>query len=204
MANSPAVLNADPLQFSGALAAGSLSAKNREQIALAVGQTNNAVTASPPTAHGKMVGLTADQIRGSRHATADDARTNAILHFSRKLVETRGQVSDGDVDKMRQAGFTDGEIAETVAGVAVNIFTNYFNHVADTDIDFPKPDALQASDDRRTPFASFFRIPCNLRPPPASKARRAAAWSPSTGAGNLVAPPARGAFSPRVLNHYHP
>ena len=142
MANSPAVLNAY-LQFSGALAAGSLSAKNREQIALAVGQTNECgYCVAAHSAIGKMVGLTADQIRGSRHATADDARTNALLHFSRKLVETRGQVSDGDVDKMRQAGFTDGEIAETVAGVALNIFTNYFNHVADTDIDFPKPDAL--------------------------------------------------------------
>ncbi len=40
MANSPAALNAY-LQFSGALAAGSLSAKSREQIALAVGQAND-------------------------------------------------------------------------------------------------------------------------------------------------------------------
>jgi len=63
------------------------------------------------------------------------------LHFGRKLVETRGQVSDGDVDAVRRAGLSDGEIAE-VAGVALNIFSNYFNHVAATDIDFPKEEAL--------------------------------------------------------------
>ncbi len=40
MANSPAALEAY-LQFSGALAGGSLSAANREQIALAVGQLNH-------------------------------------------------------------------------------------------------------------------------------------------------------------------
>ena len=82
---------------------------------------------------------------GGRVGVAADGKTDALLHFARKLVETRGQVSDGDVDAVRQAGFTDGEIAEAVAGVALNIFTNYFNHVAATDIDFPKADALPAT-----------------------------------------------------------
>ena len=52
------------------------------------------------------------------------------------------RLSDGDLDTVRKAGFTDGEFAEIVAGVKLNIYTNYFNHVAATDIDFPKADAL--------------------------------------------------------------
>ena len=145
MANSPAALNAY-VQFSGALAGGSLSARNREQIALAVGQANECnYCLSAHSALGTMAGLTPDQIRESRQGTAADGKTDALLHFARKLVETRGQVSDGDVDAVRQAGLTDGEIAEAVAGVALNIFTNYFNHVAATDIDFPKVDALPAT-----------------------------------------------------------
>ena len=145
MANSPAALKAY-LQFSGALAAGSLSAKSREQIALAVGQVNQCdYCVSAHSALGKMAGLTVDQILASRKGTAADGKTDALLHFSRKLVETRGRVSDGDVDAVREAGFTDGEIAEAVAGVALNIYTNYFNHVADTDIDFPKVDALPSA-----------------------------------------------------------
>ncbi len=90
---------------------------------------------------GTMAGLTPDQIRDSRAGKAADAKTDALLQFSRTLVETRGQVTDGDVNAVRQAGLTDGEIAEVVAGVALNIFTNYFNYVADTDIDFPKVEA---------------------------------------------------------------
>jgi len=145
MANSPAALNAY-MQFSGALTAGLLSAKSREQIALAVGQANECdYCVSAHSALGKLAGLTPDQILESRQGTAMNGKTDALLHFSRRLVETRGQVSDGDVDAMRQAGFTDGEIVETVAGVALNIYTNYFNQVAATDIDFPKADALPSA-----------------------------------------------------------
>jgi alkylhydroperoxidase family enzyme len=51
-------------------------------------------------------------------------------------------VTDRDLAAVRAAGFDDGAIAEVVAQVALNIFTNYFNHVAGTDIDFPRVPAL--------------------------------------------------------------
>ena len=35
----------------------------------------------------------------------------------------------------------DAEIAEVVAHVAVNIFSNYFNHIAATEVDFPEVEA---------------------------------------------------------------
>jgi alkylhydroperoxidase family enzyme len=38
---------------------------------------------------------------------------------------------------VREAGATDAELLEVVALVALNIFTNYLNIVADTEIDFP-------------------------------------------------------------------
>ena len=91
-----------------------------------------------------MAGLTADQILESRRGEAADGKTNALLHFCRKLVDARGQASDADVGAMRKAGFSDGEIIEVIAGVALNIYTNYFNQVAATDIDFPKVDPLPA------------------------------------------------------------
>ncbi len=43
---------------------------------------------------------------------------------------------------MRKAGFTDGQIVEVVAGVALNVYTNYFYQVAATDIDFPQVEPL--------------------------------------------------------------
>ena len=142
MANSPSVLEGY-LGLSGALGKGGLSAKNREQIALAVGQANQCdYCLAAHSAIGKMVGLTADQILDSRRGTAIDAKTDAMIRFARKVVNERGQVSDADVAEVRAAGLDDGAIAEIVANVALNIFTNYFNHVAETDIDFPKVEPI--------------------------------------------------------------
>jgi uncharacterized peroxidase-related enzyme len=144
MANAPAVLEGY-LQLSGSLSKGVLSAKTREQLALAVSQANQCeYCLSAHSAIGKMVGLTTDQIRDSRLGTSVDPKSDAVIHFARKLVETHGLVSDEDVEDVRDAGFDDGAIAEVVAHVALNIFTNYFNIVAGTEIDFPKGPALQA------------------------------------------------------------
>jgi len=64
------------------------------------------------------------------------------LSFAKQLVQKRGEIEDEEVDELRQAGYTDGEIAEIVANVALSIFTNYFNHVAETQVDFPEVPAL--------------------------------------------------------------
>ena len=86
--------------------------------------------------------VTGDQIRDSRLGTAVDSRADALLRFAREVVETRGRVTDRDIEDIRAAGFDDGAIAEVVAHVALNIFTNYFNQVAGTNLDFPKVPAL--------------------------------------------------------------
>jgi uncharacterized peroxidase-related enzyme len=138
MANAPAVLDGY-LHLSGALGQGTLSARTREQLALAISQANQCdYCVAAHAAIGRTVGLTAEQIRDSRQGTAVDSRAEALIRFARKLVETRGRVTDRDVEAVRAAGFDDGAIAEVVAQVALNIFTNYFNQVARTEIDFPK------------------------------------------------------------------
>jgi uncharacterized peroxidase-related enzyme len=138
MANSPAVLEGY-LGFSTALGGGSLNAKLREQIALAVAESNNCeYCLSAHTAIGKMVGLGDTEITASRKAASNDPRVNAALKFARIVVARRGEVTDDDVAYIRQAGYSDGEIAEIIANVVLNIFTNYLNHIAQTEVDFPK------------------------------------------------------------------
>jgi len=39
--------------------------------------------------------------------------------------------------RAKAADVTDGEIVEVVANVALNVYTNYLNVLADTEIDFP-------------------------------------------------------------------
>ncbi len=53
------------------------------------------------------------------------------------MLESRGNVSDDVLERVRKAGFDDGEIAELVAHVALNVLTDYFNRVAQPEIDFP-------------------------------------------------------------------
>jgi uncharacterized peroxidase-related enzyme len=145
MANSPAVLEGY-LGLSSALGKGALSAQEREQIALTVGQANSCgYCLAAHSAIGKMVGLTADQIRDSRIGSAIDPQADAIVRFARKLVDARGRVTDSDLEELRAVGLNDGAIAEVVANVALNIFTNYFNHVAETDIDFPAAAPLEVA-----------------------------------------------------------
>jgi uncharacterized peroxidase-related enzyme len=145
MANAPAVLEGY-LQFSGSLGKGSLTAKNREQISLAVAEANGCeYCLAAHSTIGKMVGLTGEQIRDSRQGNAVDAKSDALLRFAQKVVETHGAVSQSDLANVRAAGFDDGAISEIIANVALNIFTNYFNNAAETDVDFPRAEPLAKS-----------------------------------------------------------
>ena len=138
MANSPAVLEAY-LGFAGAMSGGTLPAKVKELLALDVGQVNGCeYCLSAHTFLGKRAGLTEEQIVSGRKGTSEDPKTAAALAFARKLLTTRGRATDADLTAVRDAGYTDGEIAEIVAHVALNTFTNYLNNVAETEIDFPK------------------------------------------------------------------
>lgn len=142
MAVSPAVLEAY-LGIFGALAHGVLPQKVREQLALDIGQANNCnYCVSAHSTIGKRVGLTDQAILDSRKGQSADPKTDALLRFARILVEKQGLVTDADVAAVREAGGGDAEIAEVVAHVGFNTFTNYFNNVANTTLDFPNAPAL--------------------------------------------------------------
>lgn len=136
-AQSPKVLEGF-LAFNAALGQGVLSARLREQIALTVAGLNGCdYCASAHTALGKGAGIDDAELGRNLRSRSRDGRTQIALSFVRRVVEQRGQVGDGDVEALRAAGFGDGEIVEIVAHVGVNLFTNTFNHIAGTEIDFP-------------------------------------------------------------------
>jgi len=138
MANSPAALEAY-LSFSGALAGGALNAQFREQIALTVAQANGCeYCLSAHSAIGKMVKLSDSEIGSARSARSSDAKRDAGLRFAQKIVVTRGEIGDADLAAVLDAGLTQGEIAEIIANVALNVYTNYLNKIAQTEVDFPR------------------------------------------------------------------
>jgi len=135
--NSPAALDA-LVGAIGALSKGAINASAREAIALTVAEANGCdYCLSAHAALGSGAGLSETDIEDARHGRAADPKVNAMLAFARALVSNRGHVTNSDVEQLRLAGVTNGEIVEIVANVALNIFTNYLNRTADTEIDFP-------------------------------------------------------------------
>lgn len=136
-AQSPAVLNAY-LAFSEALTHGALTSKQREVLALAIGQANSCqYCLSAHTLLGKGAGLTQDEIKAARLGLSGDPLNDALAKLAIKVVNQRGVLSDADLNEARSQGVSDPLIIEVIAHVALNTLTNYTNHIAATDIDFP-------------------------------------------------------------------
>jgi uncharacterized peroxidase-related enzyme len=137
LAQSPAALEA-VLNYNRALGQGALRPKIREQIALVVAESNGCdYCVSAHTVLGKKFGLTDTDIAEAREGHATDPKSDGAVRFAALLVKNCGHVSDAHFARLREAGFSDGEITEIVAHVAINILTTYFNNAAETEIDFP-------------------------------------------------------------------
>lgn len=145
LGHAPSALEAY-LNFNGALASGVLDSQFREQIALAVAQANSCeYCLAAHTAIGAITGLSQQEIAAGRDAQSANPKRNAGLRFAKTVVVERGNVSDSALAQVRAAGYSDGEITEIIANVAINIFTNYFNQVAQTEVDFPRVSVALAS-----------------------------------------------------------
>ncbi|MFI5363205.1 MAG: carboxymuconolactone decarboxylase family protein [Elusimicrobiota bacterium] len=139
MANAPAVLDAY-LALTGALSHSSLDAVLRERIALAVASANSCDYCLAAHAAGaKALKIDDAEIAHAREAESSNPHYQAALKFARAVVEDLGQINDAEMAAVKKAGWSDAAILEIVAVVSANIFTNYFNHVVATQVDFPAP-----------------------------------------------------------------
>jgi uncharacterized peroxidase-related enzyme len=142
--NMIATFAQSPIAFnSWAALLGSLSkaldVKTRDSIGLAVSEVNGCdycLTTHSFTAE-HMAKLPADEIILARKGHASDPKRDAAVQFARKVIETRGKVSDADLNAVRDAGYTDANVMEIVALVAMYSLTNFFNNVFDPEKDFP-------------------------------------------------------------------
>jgi len=145
MARSDATL-AGYVGLSKALDGSALSRREREQIALAVAEANGCdYCLAAHSAAGKLVGLSELELRDARRGSATSKRENAIVSLAGEILSRRGTIADVALRRARNAGLADGEITEIVANVALNVFTNYLNQVAGTEVDFPAAPALETA-----------------------------------------------------------
>jgi uncharacterized peroxidase-related enzyme len=144
MANSPAVVKAW-LAASAALGEGALPVAVRERLALATAEHNECgyCLSAHTFLASNVAKVDAAEIELARRKTSADPHVAALLELSDAMARNRGVVSDADLQKARAAGVTEEEIVEVVGNLAINILTNYFNRLADTENEFPAAGALQ-------------------------------------------------------------
>ena len=136
--NSSAALESMWTSF-GALGNGVLDAKLGEQIAVLIANINRCeYCLAAHTVLGENAGATPTEMSEAQGGKSSDPKTQAVLDFAKKLVENRANVSKSDITILQENGFNDADVAEILAHVALNIFTNYTNIAFDVPLDFPK------------------------------------------------------------------
>lgn len=144
LAHSPRALEGF-LGLYGAAAGFALDKATQERIALAVAEENACeYCVSAHTAIGRHAGLSNEEMLLNRRGGSGDAKAAATVALARALNQDLGKLAPADFDAARAAGMSDTEIVETIAVVALNIFTNVLGKAAQVEIDFPRVPLLAA------------------------------------------------------------
>jgi uncharacterized peroxidase-related enzyme len=121
------------------VAAGTLTRRDQEVIKLvisAAGGCDYCVAAHNLLA--RLAGVKAEVLKQIRDGqSTDDAKRDALVRFVRKLAQSSGTVSDEDFAAIKAAGYSDAQLVEISLAFATTVFTNVFNRINDTEIDFP-------------------------------------------------------------------
>ncbi|MBF0123271.1 MAG: carboxymuconolactone decarboxylase family protein [Candidatus Omnitrophica bacterium] len=136
--HSPTTLEA-MMGYSVGLKKGVLTPQEIESIALAVAQKNSCdYCLAAHTLMGKAAGLSPEDMLLARKEAAADPKRQVLVKLAVEITETKGRPTHKSLEAFRKAGYSDAALVEVVAWVTFNIFTNYINHVAETEIDFPE------------------------------------------------------------------
>lgn len=139
LANAPLALEAY-MTLEKLIAGGKLSPAEQDIVRLAASQFNGCeYCLAAHTMTGQMKGLSEDEVLRIRRGDASDPRHAALVRFTNRVLDTKGVVSDEDIDAFRAAGYTDEHIAEVTTILAQKTLSNYFNHIHDTPLDIPAP-----------------------------------------------------------------
>lgn len=143
MAHSPAVIHTYAAIQRVLREHSSFDGATREAIALTVGNVDGCdYCQASHTVAGKAAGLSESQTVDIRRGNVDDVKLGALLAVVRQQASDVGYVDDDTWQGALTAGWTDAQLAETSAHVALNLLTNYFNHLVGTELDLPAAPAL--------------------------------------------------------------
>ena len=137
-AHGPAALKS-VLAADAVLAAGSLTSRDQEVIKLVISDAagcDYCVAAHSYLA--KLAGVKPELLKQIREGqSTGDAKRDVLVGFVRKLARSSGTVSDEDFAVIKAAGYSDAQLVEISLAFATTVFTNVFNRINNTEIDFP-------------------------------------------------------------------
>lgn len=120
-----------------------LSGSEQEAIALTVAQKNNCnYCLAAHTLLGTMNGLSKEETLRIRRGQSENDKRQALIRFVGEVVAEKGHVSDATIEGFRAAGYTDAHVPEVMLAIVINIYTNYFNHINQTVVDFPSVEKI--------------------------------------------------------------
>jgi uncharacterized peroxidase-related enzyme len=137
----PAALRA-MLQADATLGAGSLSKQDVEVIKLTISSISGCTyCVAAHSLIGKFAGLSQEALKHIRHGEpTGDEKHDALIAFIKQIAQTHGELSDEAFAEIKAAGYTDEQLVEISLAIAVITFTNTFNRINDTTVDFPAVD----------------------------------------------------------------
>jgi alkylhydroperoxidase family enzyme len=123
-------------RFRSELRRGHLKLPTLERIALAIAEHYGS---APGTAlhsrTGRAAGLGLDEVALAREFDSRDEREAALLHYLKPIVEGHGAAPAHLHEEAREAGWSDEELLEAIAYVALESFTAMVNIAGDVPID---------------------------------------------------------------------
>ena len=136
IAHSPVMLKA-LLAYGETIKSGEFSPKETEAIALTTGEENSCqYCLSAHSAIAQKLGFNEQEIVQLRKGGIEDTKLKALTALTREIVAQRGYPSHGLIEEFFSVGYSQAALAELIGLISLNIFTNYFNHIAKTEIDF--------------------------------------------------------------------
>lgn len=136
-ADSPSALQAY-LQLSDLVSKSSFSPEEQQALLLAVSYENGCdyCVAAHSMMASKMVGMSEEKLNAIRTGSVvNDKKIDALVKFTKEVVEKRGFVSQDSIQRFLGVGYTNQHILEVILGVAMKTLSNYTNHIAETPLD---------------------------------------------------------------------
>jgi alkylhydroperoxidase family enzyme len=135
LSGSPAALRAYA-RFRSELRHGALPLKTQQRIALAVAEHQKSAYALQSLQRtARDAGLGLDEVALARTFESGDEREAALLKYVKGLVETEGTPPRVNHEEALEAGWTDEQLLEAVAHVAVSTFGNLVTRAGDVPLD---------------------------------------------------------------------